>query len=62
MSDKKETAASATQEQISKLSACAPFIVESKKLHKICDMCGHANPETASMCKMCSNYLEGDAK
>lgn len=24
-----------------------------------CDMCGHANPENTTMCKMCSNYLEG---
>ncbi len=26
----------------------------------ICDICGHANPAHAAMCKMCSNYLKGD--
>ncbi len=32
--------------------------LEEKPQLKICDMCGHANPEHAGMCKMCSNYLE----
>ncbi|MBR5192724.1 MAG: hypothetical protein IKW33_04905 [Clostridia bacterium] len=25
----------------------------------VCDMCGYANPEYTSICKMCSNYLKG---
>ena len=26
----------------------------------VCDVCGHVNPENTALCKMCSNYLEGD--
>lgn len=26
----------------------------------VCDMCGYANSEYTSICKMCSNYLKGE--
>ena len=32
-------------------------IVSDKKKFISCDVCGHANPEEASLCEMCSNYL-----
>ena len=34
-----------------------PVPVSEKEGFIICDMCGHANPETAALCKKCSNYL-----
>lgn len=60
MSEK--TNISANKAEKNDLAGFAPFVVESKELHKICDVCGYANSETAAMCKMCSNYLEGEAK
>lgn len=33
-----------------------PFVNE-KKVLVFCDVCGHANPEEAALCQMCSNYL-----
>ena len=33
-----------------------PCRTDEKKF-QVCDMCGHANPEHAAMCEMCSNYL-----
>lgn len=33
-----------------------------KKEYVICDMCGHANPAPAAICKMCSNYLTKEGK
>jgi ribosomal protein L40E len=40
--------------------AFIPCSVPQANKIKICDICGHANPETAALCKMCSNYLEGE--
>ena len=34
-----------------------PVVSERKKL-VYCDVCGHANPEEAALCEMCSNYLK----
>lgn len=37
-----------------------PFYVPiqtEKEKTKLCDVCGHVNPEKASLCEMCSNYL-----
>ena len=59
MSDKTNTANNANALDS---ASCPPFVVEKKILYKVCDMCGYVNPETAALCKMCSNYLEGDAK
>ena len=28
-----------------------------KEERKVCDVCGHSNPESAALCEMCSNYL-----
>ena len=33
-----------------------PCKTEDKK-YIVCEVCGYANPENASMCEMCSNYL-----
>ena len=33
---------------------------ETEKKFKICEVCGHVNSQETSICKMCSNYLEGE--
>jgi recombinational DNA repair protein RecR len=33
-------------------------LASEKKKYAVCDVCGHANPEEAAMCEMCSNYLK----
>ena len=39
-----------------------PCKTEDKK-YRVCDVCGHSNPDNIAICEMCSNYLllgEGD--
>ncbi len=33
------------------------FLVNPNEEAIICDVCGHANPKSTGLCKMCSNYL-----
>ena len=34
-------------------------LIVPKEEKIICEVCGHANPEFAAVCQMCSNYLKG---
>ncbi len=60
MTERNETELAIPAKSFSKESLVFPLAVSEKPKMKICDMCGHANPESAAMCKMCSNYLEGE--
>ncbi|MBO5755365.1 MAG: hypothetical protein J6R89_04845 [Clostridia bacterium] len=52
MADPKET------KENGKVDTCMPIILtEPKEQTVVCDVCGHANPKSAGLCKMCSNYL-----
>ena len=51
--------AQASAQEASGNIAFVPCAVSESKKFKICDVCGHANPESAALCKVCSNYLEG---